>query len=291
MSSGILTFGDYTFPNVQRVLPDFVQLRTKIQTAPGMDGGFDVYGEGVAPTAPGRATEEFILISSTREGMDVLRDAVKTLPSYGVAKLIYQPTEPSDDERWCWARALPQPMRQDKAGQDDYWQSVTVNFEVSEACWYVDSYVGWKLGDGYALGDTDLLIGEDPDGNGPYEIAASGASTDDSIDNDGNVTAIPKITVEPQSGQTCENPVIQRLQGNYVADEVAWEGTLTYGDILVINGRTQDVTYNAVKAWDDFDYDHPSLFRLLPGSNSIRVIFENGGDAATVRFFTRDKYR
>jgi hypothetical protein len=285
---GIVRFGDYNLPNLGRFTCDFAMQQTQMVPLPGMDGGFDMYGDDPAPFAPGggNVTQDIKVISSDRAGMDALRDAVKLMSSYGLARLVYQPTESTDQVRWTWARLVSPNMVEDKGWQTDLWQPVTLTFICPEPVWWVDTHVGWSIGDGSKIGDLALTIGE-----GGHEILASGVSSTDTLDNDGNTKSIPQIVVVPQVGDSCENPTIQRLIGTLVVDEVVYTGTLSAGDTLSINGKTGAITVNGSSDWANISYEHRDFLRLLPGENSIKVVFANAGDAATVTFYYRDSYR
>ena len=79
--------------------------------------------------------------------------------------------------------------------------------------------------------------------------------------------------------------------GTLVVDEVVYTGTLSAGDTLSINGKTGAITVNGSSDWANISYEHRDFLRLLPGENSIKVVFANAGDAATVTFYYRDSYR
>lgn len=284
MSGGVVSFGSYTFDNLADFDCNFADTQPKTAQLPGMDGAWNLDGDAAASAPAGTVKVKWLLTAATRAGMDALRDAVRAMAYYGIDRLSYQPTDPAAAERWTWARVQSISMGQNKGEHTDLWQPVEITFLCPEPVWWVDTYVGWTWGSGNF--DEGQVWGADG-----YEIEASGTATTDTISQNGNTASIPQITVEPQIGDSCENPTIQRLIGATVVDEIAWTGTLNAGDILTIDGRAQAITVNGAPDWDNVSYDHPDFFRLLPGDNSIKIIFANVGDAATVTFYFQDSYR
>ncbi len=277
MSGGLVRFGDYTFPKtLGRFNSNFANQQSQPVRISGMDGGWDNYGDGIAPAPVGKVTQLFRLIVSGRIDMDAQRDAVNLMQSYGTAKLYSQPTDPSDDVRWTWARLLKPQMPQDKSRNSDLWQPVTLNFECDEPVWWVNSYVsGWTFGDGSKYGDVGLIWG-----GGGNVIEAFGADTTKLLANEGNTQSIPTITVEAKSGQSFEDIVIQRLEGPLAVEEISYIGLFVPDDVLFISGRSQQVTFNGSSDWDNFDYDGPAFMHLLPGNNTIKVLLGDSGEAA-----------
>ena len=266
---GIVSFGGYIFDNLADFDCNFADTQPKTTLLPGMDGTWNLDGDATASAPPGTVKVKWKLVAATRADMDELRDAARQMAYYGLAKLTYQPTDDEDDERWTWARVQTLTMGQNKGENTDLWQDVEATFLCPEPVWWVDTYE-----DGYV-------------------INASGLSTQVTIPQNGNTVSIAEVTVEPQSGQSCQNPVIRRLVDTEIIDEIGYTGTLDAGDILDIDGKTQRVTLNGVDVWgDDFDYRHPDFLRLPPDSgNVIRVIFANSGDAAKVYLIFRDSFR
>ena len=277
MSGGLVNFGDYIFPKtLGRFSSNFARQQAQTVRMPGMDGAWDNYGDGIAPAPVGKVTQVFRLIVNNRIDMGAQRDAVNLMQSYGTAKLYSQPTDPSDSIRWTWARLLTPQMPQDKSGNSDLWQTVTLNFECDEPVWWVNSFVsGWTFGDGSKYGDVGLIWG-----GGGNVIEAFGSETTKVMANAGNTRSIPTITVETQPGQSFEDIVIQRLEGPLAVEEISYIGLFVPGDVLFINGRSQQVTFNGSSDWDNFDYDEPAFINLLSGDNTIKVLLGDSGEAA-----------
>src|SRR3990172_11272451 len=169
MSGGLVSFDTYTFTFLQDFATNFADGVLHTVRLPGMDGGFNLDGSDAPPAPVGSVRMGFYLVSETRAGLDDLRDAVRGLQYKGLKRLVYQPTDDTDAQRWAWARAQSIQMGEQKQAQTDFWQPVSITFECPEAVWFVDAYMPtWLIGDtDVELGDVGLEIGD-----GAYAIAA-----------------------------------------------------------------------------------------------------------------------
>lgn len=288
MSGGIIRFGDYIFPvTLAEYNDNFADVEPQAANVPGMDGGFNLDGDGPATTQIGKVTVGFTLIAETRAEMEAKRDAVKQLVEYGVQQLVKQPSDPAAASRFCMARVNFINMSERKDGQSDLWQKVSITFRVDEPRWRSAPAGIWQLGDGSKIGDTGLEIG-----SGGQVIAASGITSSTTLTNNGTATAIAQVVVAPGAGQSVENPEIERVIGLLVVDSFKWTGTLNTGDVFSVNGRSQRATVNGASVFGSgFSYIHPDFLRLPPGTSTIRIKFANAGDAADVRVYFYSEYR
>lgn len=291
MSGGIVSFGTYTFPKtLKEFVSNFGDVVPSTVRMPGLDGAWNSDGDGDAPSQTGKITVGFMLMAETREEMDALRDAVRGLRRQGVARLVYQPTDPTDPARFCLARVNMLIMSERKDNHTDLWQDVQLIFQVSDPVWKVNNYGG------HYIGEPGLII-DDPAtwtiGGGGYSVAASGLSTSITVPYVGNAPAIPKVFIEPGSGDSCEDVIIERVASSgLVLDSVRYSGVIAFGQSLCIDGEKQIVTVNGAEAWANvMDYQHPDLLRLEPDETSFIVKFKNAGDAADVQFNFYDAYR
>jgi len=286
---GLVSFGAYTFPATQQEASwRFGQIAQATVQVAGMDGYWDAHGMGAAPVVSNPITVTFYLISGDRAGMDALRDALLALMDYGLAMLVYQPTDVTDKTRWTMARGVPGSIQEDKGRHTDLWQKISMTFNAPEPSWKENNYGG------IYVGQTGLVI-DSPNANylgeDGYTVAVSGVSTTDTIPYVGDKPTIPEISIEPQTGESCENIRIQRLDENYVVDEFKYTGVLSAGDILAIDGRRQSVTVNGVAVWGSFWSMNPDFLRLEPGKTDLRILCKNAGDEATVWLHFWDEYR
>lgn len=290
MSGGVITFGSYTFPTTLAEFEDnFADAVPQSQRLPGLDGGWNEDGDGRANTAVGRVTVGFWLVAQSRSDMDDQRDTVARMLESGLAKLTYQPTDPADPPRFCWARVNYIRMGERKDAHTDLHQKVQVIFQAPDPHWLIGTATPWALGDGSTIGQGGLTIGG---GGTPTIINASGTLTSATISHAGNAETIATVSIQTGAGQTCQNPTLQRILNGHVVDEIAYTGTLGANQELTISGRAQVVMLNGVSAFGpNFSYAHPDFLRLTPGDNAIQVRFQNGGDAATVKVWFYTTYR
>lgn len=281
------SYGSYAFGEfVNAYDTNFAQGVAQTRRMPGVDGGWSDLGFGPAETPPGRLSIEFWLVAEAREDMDALRDEARALMSYGLQRLEYTSLDANIGTRYCYARALDVTPREMKAKHTDLFQRITAIFEVPEARWYKDRYNAVKVGDGTALDDGATV------GSGALLVACSGLVTEFAALNGGNAITIPAISVMPGSGQSCENPKVQRIEAGLIADEIAYTGVIAAESELFCDGKREYAALDADNVFGpNFSYINPSLFRLQPGPNVIRVVFANSGDAAGVRLWYRDCFR
>jgi len=287
MSGGPVSFGSYNFPStINEWRSNFGDGVTNTVRLPGMTGGWNEYGCEALPGAIGQVTIGFTLLSATRAAMDDLRDAVMALRGVGQQALVYQPTDPADGTRFCWAHVNNISMSQRKDLHTDLWQDVKIIFHVPYPAWLGGNYGGLKYGASagkYGAGKKY--------GHGALSQACSGTSTSFTVTNNGNAISVAKMTLSPQSAPaTAQNPIIQRIKNGAVVDEVRWIGTLIYGQQLEVDGPKQRIAVSGTDAFADAEYQHPDLLRLEPGANSLKVIMTNSGDAATAFLYFYDVY-
>lgn len=276
MSGRLISFGDYNFPVTQKKYStNFADQQSKTMQLAGMDGAYDFYGDGRAPSPKGSTPFSYSLRTDNPEDMNVLLDNVRLMQSYGLAKLVRQPRDEALAERWTWARAIKIKISENFDNNPGYWQDVSITFEVPEPVWWVDSYVGWTWGDGWKWSDPGHVWG----GSG-FVINAFDAGDPVVIPNNGNTESIPHIVVATGPGQSFDGIAIQRLDGLFPVEQIQYNGKLLPGQVLDIDGRRQLITVDGSPVWDDVDIETTSFFHLLSGNNNVQVILGDSGEAA-----------
>lgn len=288
----ITTFGyganSYDFTNAavhqERISSNFANLVRTSQRMVMTSGGFDRYGISKAPNEVGTITLQLTIKSSTRNGMEALRDSLRAIVRYGLTILVYQPTNPAESERFCYGRVTSISMPQSPSQHTDLHQQVTINWEVPNPVWHVAGSLGDLLGVNFMLG-TSIL------GGSPTTINAIGTSTSATVTNNGNAPALAVVTLITSPSQTCQNPTIRRIVGGNTVDEISYTATIGNSHTLIADAQSKTVTLDSVNSFNSsFDFLHPSWLRLEPGANTIRVVFANSGDAATVKIAAYDNY-
>ena len=280
--SGTSKYFDLTQSHIyqQNVRDNFGNLMRASKRMLMMSGGFDGWGISKTPNEVGSVQLDLKMKSMTRNGMQTYRDALRVMERYGLTKLYYQEKDSTQRERFCYARVTDVQMTQDIENHSDLHQKVQISWEVPYPVWHQDNQAGplWGFEWGASWGDAP-------------SIAASGVQTDNVLSTIGNADSLLRyITVSCGTGQTCQNPTIQRLVDGVVKDEVSFTDTLVATDSLVFSPWERTVKKNGTLNFANFDYEHPRWFVLEPGDNDIRVVFANSGDAATVTLQYYDNY-
>lgn len=299
----LVSFGSYTFPTTQSEFnTNFGDITTKTIRVPGMDGGFSQDGWGKGDSAIGRITFGFWLVAEDPDDMEAKRDAVLKLAGLGLQKLIYQPEDATAEQRWCWARVnYPTISQNFEDGANNLFQRVQMIFHVPDPRWYSDAGYSPQLADGSYTADGSLYVI-----NGYLSNVVSNATKTFTVVNDGTHEVIPAVLIEPGAGASiATNPKIQRIVDGYAVDEVQVLGDL-YGHELAFDGKRQVAMWDGKRIFGsfeygrgafysvDFKYKHPAFLRLAPGSNTIKVTFDNlsgGAPTALVLMWFEDGWR
>lgn len=265
----LLSFGGYTFPDTipergELIYSNFSNTVPRVVKLPGMDGGFDEYGDDPPARETGAVRYRFVLTADSAAEMMQKHDAVMAMASYGRALLTVEAAP--GEQRFTWAKVnnISAPIH--SPAYTDRIVRVAVDFQVTLPNWFSDS----------------------PDS--PQVEACSGTATDFTVTNAGNSIATPVITVDPSAGGLASGLVIQRIVSAQVVDEIEYDAALIGSDILVIDTKKLSVRKNDTDAYGSaFAADHPAWMRLLPGDNTIRVIL-GGGESADVTFTWDDTW-
>lgn len=273
---------DFVF--LQDYSDNFSDLVNRVVRVPGVSGGFDEYGDDPTPQEIGQLSQRLILKSPTREGMEVLRDEIKAMQRWGKLWLYMRPSNPALPVRKCRARINNIQISKQEQGHTDLHQRVSLTFQVPFPVWFTDGTEPLIWGGGGTWGGGGIW-------GGTSGFTASGVETDEVITISGNAVVQPRIVIECDASQTCEDPTIQTIVGGEVVDEVSYTGTLGNNDSLEINCRALSVLLNGNNAYSStFDFNDPSWIRLYQGDNTVRVTFANSGDEATIRMFYNEGY-
>ncbi|MCZ2077914.1 MAG: phage tail family protein [Bryobacterales bacterium] len=270
----------YTFPTVQKAFnTNFANLVPQTTRMPGVSGGFDNFGGYPAPQEIGNIQATFTLRSTTREGMEALRDSLNAITEWGEQWLYMQPSDPNLSERKCRARInnIAMPQDNEKAG---LWQPVTINFQASDPHWYA---VGTEAP---LWGDVTTAWGTSKWGGNAVIQAMTGGGADFTtftVTNSGKMIAIPRFTWVYKSGTAATSFEIQRRVGGVTEDVVAHTilAGVGSGKTLEINCRALSVKLYTSGVPADaysslFSYFHPAWFRLEPGANQLYAYCNNG---------------
>lgn len=251
----------YTFPTSpgdQDFVTDFKRMKTKVTKGIGTNGGVDEYGTGASPHDGESVQFSVYLVSTTRAGMQPLRDALNVICEWGVGRL-YDTLNGVD--RWCYARISVDDIKEDRSKNTDLQQKVQLTFQVSDPFWYTagtEAVWGGSTWGGTIWGGS----------GSPTTITNAGTMT---VTNNGSAYTVPRIVLWNNSGSTIYSPRIQRIVNGSVVDELSYSGSIADGTQVDINARQHRASITGVTVTNNLVFQHPDWMRLLPGSNTLQI--------------------
>lgn len=271
----------YTFPLDSQINfhDNFSQLLTRTKRLPGADGGFDELGDERGMSEVGTVQASFWLkFTNNADASDQVLD-FKAMADYGVGRLFMQPTDLSLGERFCWARIDHLNAAQNVQDLPHKRQKVEAIWQVADPFW-LTAGTGILWGDGVSKWGAGASV----KWGGGSVTSVSGLSTVAAYSNDGNAYTLPTISLRPDTGQSCHDPIIRRIVNGAPVDEVKYLGNLAEADYLFIDCRRKAVWLNGEAVYNHlFSFKNEDWLRLLPGSNSLEVRFASSADAAKLR--------
>jgi len=255
-------YGTYTFPTSpgdQNFATDFKKMRVKLTKGIGASGGVDEYGSGVSPSDGEVVQFSIYLVSSTRAGMQPLRDSLNTMCSWGVGRLV---DTVNGTERWCFARISLDDIKEDRAKHTDLQQKVDLTFQTNDPFWNTTGNEG-------VLWGASTWGGATWDGTvSPTTITTTGTIT---VTNNGSAYTQARLVLWNNSGSTITDPVIQRIIAGSPVDLLAYTGSIADGQQLELNPRAHKALLDGVDVVSNVSFTHPDWLRLVPGSNTLKV--------------------
>ena len=278
----------YYFPVNEQVnyFDNFSELLTMNDRLPGAHGGFDNLGDGRGLSEIGTIRVDFWLKYPSLALATSMLDDFHKMQAWGVGRLFMQPTDPTASERFCWVRWDNPSSQQDVHELPHEQMKVSATFSAPDPFWLSSSGItAWGAGSSVTWGGGSSIKW-----GGGSVTTYSGLTNTVTLTNNGNTFTQPTISIRPDTGQTCTNPIIRRIVNGTVVDEVSYNGTLGEGDHLFIDCRKAAVTLNGVVKYDLFDFKHPAWLRLEPGDNSLQIRFAHSTDAAKFKFNFYHRY-
>lgn len=274
----------YTFPTSpgdQDYSDNFKQVMTSFVKVAGADGGVDAYGSGRAPAPVGKIQVGIYLVSSTRNGMQTLRDGLASIREWGVGQLYFQPTNTVLIPRWCICRLSNIDPAEERHKNTDLFQPVKLTFE-GQPFWYTPgNQVLWN---GQYTFDGTMTW--DNSASGFNTITGSGSFT---VTNNGNAFTHGRFVAKVTGATAFSSLIVRRLVNSAIVDEMVYQGPLVQNDVMEFSPRNQWVLVNGVDKFAKFSFKHPDWLRLLPGVNTIQVILDDSAAvvSAAVRYYER----
>lgn len=281
------SFGTYNFMAThieqQSLNNNFGDVIIRTTRFPGMEGGYSDQGTEPSPNEIGIVWFSFKMESSTRAGMQTLRNDVMKMKKAGMQKLTQQWL--NGTETWCYAFINHIEMKEDLSGNSDLWQPVEIIFTVPYPFW---------LNSGNALLWDDTLDWDTGEDWGPSTdvINASGLLTSDTI-TVGGLYPVPAIViVEVPAAKQAHNLLIERANAELTLfDWFKYTGTLDSGDNLVVDSRVPEVVLNGADGYTTaFTYLYPRWLLLDVGANTINVRMNLTTDEAKVWIVFQEEF-
>ena len=276
----LLRFGSgtqlYTFdPTDQKQLRDnFRNVIARTNRMPGLSGGYDEYGKGIAPAEIGNVLYSFLYEASSEADMQAKKEALGRMKTFGKKRLYKQPVDDTLTERYCEARVNSIDFTETSGKRPEKRLEFTVNFQVDNPYWLTQGTEAPQYGDGSIYGSGVTY------GGSPVTQPLVGEDNSFSVTPNGNDISYPRLTLEVPAGESAENIRIQRLVNGSVIDQVRYAGVLAAGDILEINCRAYAVYLNGGNGYTtDFSFNTSAWFKLIGGTeNTISVLMDNPTD-------------
>lgn len=277
----LLTFGDYTIPGLVRYSDNFNDAVQRTVRRPGLDGGFDLWGASRLPKEVGSIQATWWLQAATVAEMRTLLDEVRGLQWIGEQRLVMDP-ENGAATRYVMAKAINVRAAWNVANAPHRQLRVDVSWQCATSYWQTSGSGVPRFNRGF-LFNNGVLFG------GAAATTVTGVSTDLTVTVGGNAPTFATVVFEQSGGATCENPTVRRMVDGAVVDQVAYTGTLTGSNRLIIDARANAVTLDGANALGDLTFTRNHWLELVPGVNTVRVLFANSGDESdvTVRFDER----
>lgn len=289
----LVRFGDgsksYTFPDQSKYEDNFRDTNAKHIKLFGHDGGFDPYGTNSFPNKEGTVKASWFLIPvQGGDEMYELRDAVGEMQGWGRQKLYIHPRGDASDQtvemRWCYAKVGRIKIVEEVKKVPHNIQLVQAEFEVSEPYWLEVGNEAPQYG--------EAIYSTDDYGSSASVETATTQTHSWTVTVAGNMPTPAYFKISVPATKFTNNPIIQRLVGGVVQDEVKFlSTTFDENDDVRINAWTLDVTINGADAYDNnFSTNHNHWFMLEPGSNTLKVT-QGSGDQISIQAFWNARYR
>lgn len=274
----------YTFPDQADYSDNFGDLVQRTQRLPGLSGGYRQVGQQASAKEIGSVRVGFHLLTATAAQMQTALDDLYKTQGFGLKRLFMREWQDPATYRWTEAEVSSILTPHNVRSRPERVQRVEMTFQCPDPYWYEIGSESWSWGDAVLWGDGEVW------GGGAVPVNLPNLTNNFTEVVAGNVHTYPRLTLTVPGGGSVTNPVIQRLNGSVVMDEVRYTGTIGASSVLDINCRNSKVRLNGANAFTNaFDYLRASFFRLEPGSNSIRVTFaaKTGAPTLQIRYYTR----
>lgn len=250
---------------------NFGNTKSRVSTAPGLDGGFDQFGPKRFAHSVGNVRQTLILHDDGQDStlMTGLRDAVRRAQDWGRQPLFMQPSDSTDPIRFCMAKLDNVQIPEARHLHADLVQPVVLIFNVNDPRWM-------------SLPDADAVYWDDGSTWDPGEdweeprytssTVATGAAI--SLTNNGTAATPIRIKVTAGAGPTTSIGFeLENIENGATLTGFLYTKALASGDELVIDSNFDPtVRHNGASDYANFEPVAGSGFIMLPpGTHTINV--------------------
>jgi hypothetical protein len=270
--------GLYEFDRQESLTDNFRSVDPLITRMPGVDGGFDEYGNMPAPKSVGVIRSTHWIIEDTPEAVQQQKHQLAAMTSWGVGRLYKRTT--GGELRWCEARLSEAPYAHEVGQLPHARMHVSFQFQSASPFWLSQGTQGNSWNDGVAEWDDGVTYWG---GALPF-TNLTGESNDVNINVGGNAPTAVRLDLRAPAGKSAQNVRVRRVVFGAAVDEMAYNAVLTAGQRLIVDTRFMSVTLNGSDAYGAaFSYLDPRWLWLLPGDNTIQVLMQNASDEIDIR--------
>lgn len=271
---------------LQTYTDNFAELVTRTRRMPGAHGGFDELGEERSLSEIGTIRQQIFLVAEDEDDMQPKRDALKAMADWGVGVLYNQPRDPNLVERFCRVRVNNVSLSEQVHMHTELHQPASIIWQAADPFWCTPGNgIVWGQGDPVNWGEgASVKWG----GGSGTTITGSGTLA---LTNNGSAFTLPTLSLTVPTAKSVHEVIIRRLVNGAIRDEVRYRGVLAAGDYLFIDAKRLGVWLNGYAVYGSlFSAKTASWMRLLPGSNSLEVLFGEAADQAVVRVNYQERY-
>lgn len=257
-----------------------------IRTLPA-GGVFDSLGDQVARRKKTEIQYRTLVRGDTAALLKTAFDNLKG--KWGKRGRLYRRHDTAEYE-WILARLME--IKADRKVHQVSAIPIRLVFSLVDPVWWGDSHgTPWTFDSG-ELFDAGKRFDEETEDK---VALAPSATTSFAVNNSGNAIVENAVITVTAGDANITALDIRRRIGGTVNEQLLYSGAITAGESLVIDCGAWTVENNGSDDIDNFAFGSlhqtDSMFKLLPGANSIRVDITGGGTGSTILIGFRDGCR
>ncbi len=235
---------------------------------PGLDGAFPTNYRSRGRTTSTTIALKFQYTSDDATDITTLKKALHQMKNHGLSYLFKRMED--DTLVFTLAQCTRVHVDSDNDNLAYIWPQGELNFFCPKARWYGREGME-SLDDGLALDEDLTLI--------PPQVDRVTVTDEEVIEvtNNGDAPAGVFIWFEAPAGETVTNPTITRMSVDGVspADQIAYNGTLEDGDVVILDARNHEAQLNyavfAADGYGNVEALRATWLELPPGDSELII--------------------